>query len=156
VSTEGFEKSTADAVEEIWRRTRANWNSVGQVVMTDIIDAARAVPVLRQLHGSTSLFTLLFSTCLPHRFHGGIPAIEAVRFNLSPDQPPGPVYIVRARPGGGGEVLGEADDAESAIAILLAHLPADLGPATSECPHPEPRVPASDCRQCDPRRSDDG
>jgi hypothetical protein len=75
--------ATADAVAEIWRWTRAMWDSIATSddgdrarVMTDIIDAAHAVPVLRQLHGSTSHFTLQFSTCLAHPSSDDIPAIE--------------------------------------------------------------------------------
>lgn len=101
-------------------------------VMTDIIDAALAVPVLRQLHGSTSHFTLQFSTCLVHHWSDGIPAIEPRQFNERGDRPPGPGYVVRNRPRG--DVIAEADDAESAITLLLAHLPADVGPA-GPCRH---------------------
>ena len=80
------DEATAGAVEEIWRGTRAVWERIANAdgdqfrVMTDIIDAAHAVPVLRQLHCSTSHFTLQFSTCLEHPSSDGIPAIEPRQF----------------------------------------------------------------------------
>ncbi len=134
--------TTAGAVAEIWRWTRAMWAQLVVAdspdwpagrVMTDILDAACAVPVLRQLHGSMSHFTLQFSTCLVHPWSDDIPAIEPGQFNFSADRPPGPGYLVRNRPRG--DVIGEADDAEGAITLLLAHLPANVGPATGACRH---------------------
>ena len=128
-----------EAVAEIWRGTRAAWDSIAPYdgdrfgVMTDIIDAAYAVPVLRQLHVSTSHFTLQFSTCLEHPWSDDIPAIEPRQFNSRADRPPGPGYLVRNRPRG--EVIGEADDAASAITLLLAHLPPNVSPA-GDCHHP--------------------
>jgi hypothetical protein len=38
-------------------------------------------------------------------------------------------YVLRNRLMG--DVIGEADDAENAITILLAHLPANVGPAVT-------------------------
>jgi len=137
--------TTADAVAEIWRRTRASWDSNathhdGEAfrVMTDILDAAHAVPLLRRLHGSTSHFTLQFSTCLEHPWSDDIPVIEPRQFNECGDRSRGPGYLVRNRPRG--HVIGEADDAESAITLLLVHLPADVGTA-GPCRHlaPVPR-----------------
>jgi len=131
--------TTADAVAEKWRRARAEWEladgDLGDLsrVMTAMIDAAQAVPVLRQLFAGTSHFTLCFSTCAVHFYSDDIPAIEPRQGEYYGDRRAGLGYVVRNRPRG--DVIAEASDAESAIALLLAHLPANVGPATGACRH---------------------
>jgi len=127
----------ADAVTERWRELRSLWDRANQTrgtlaglypAMADMIDAAYAVPVLRQLFAGTSHFELHFRSCPVHSDSADIPSIEP-RLKI-PDLSVGPPYIVRK----GRDVMGEADDAASAVALLLAHLPANVGPA-GECPH---------------------
>ena len=137
VSSDGSEMAmTADAVAQKWQQTRTWFEQLPLDpfhVMTDIIDAAHAVPVLRQLFLDRRLFTLCFSACAAHHCSDDLPVIEAREHNLSGDRSLGPGYIVRNPLGG--DVIGEADDADSAITLLLAQLPADVAPATGACRH---------------------
>ncbi len=136
VSSDGSEMVTiADAVTERWRELRETWDRVNQTprklaglypAMADMIDAAYAVPVLRQLFAGTSHFELHFRTCSVDSDSSDIPSIEP-RLNIPWV---GPGYIVRK----GRDVIGEAEDAASAITLLLAHLLANVGPA-GECRH---------------------
>lgn len=115
------ERGPGDAVAEKWRLLRAKWSKDDRFpFVADIIEAAHAVPLLRQLFPYTSHTSLCFSSCTGFPYSDDIPLIE-----------PGEVdgYVLRNR--FTGDVIGEADDAESAIAILLAHLPANVGPAVA-------------------------
>jgi Family of unknown function (DUF6193) len=97
----------------------------------DLIDAAYAVPVLRQLLPFTSHFWVTFSTCTGYPYDRGLPHVRA--------RHSGGYVVVRdgraafdfgsLKDADSGGVIGEADDAQSAIAIVVAHLPADIGPA---------------------------
>jgi hypothetical protein len=84
----------------------------------DIIDAAHARPVLRQLFPYTSHASLCFSTCTGFPYSDDIPRVD----------PGERGYVLR---GLADEVIGEADDADGAIDLLLAHLPAGVGPAVA-------------------------
>jgi hypothetical protein len=139
VSSDGCEMVTsADEVAERWRELRAQWDRVKQPprafaglypLMADMINAAYAVPVLRQLFAGTSHLELHFWACPVHNWSADdIPYIEPC-LNI-PDGSAGPGYIVRQ----GRDVIGEADDAGSAITLLLAHLPANVGPVGA-CRH---------------------
>ncbi len=123
------ERGPADAVAEQWRSLRARWGRRdGFPFVVDLIEAAHAVPLLRQLFPVTSLFALCFSTCTGYPYSEDIPCIVP--------WPEGKVlmlhecdgYVLRNHMG---DVIGEADDAESAIRVLLAHLPANVGPAVA-------------------------
>ncbi len=85
--------------------------------VADLIEAAHAVPLLRQMFPYTSHLWLTFSTCTGYPYDRGLP-------HVGPRQGG---YIVLDRYEG--DVTGAAGDAESAITILLAHLPADIGAA---------------------------
>jgi hypothetical protein len=75
---------------------------------------------LRQLFPYTSHTALCFSTCTGFPYSDDVPRID-------PREDGG--YVLRTRLMG--EVIGEADNAENAIAMLLAHLPASVGPAAA-------------------------
>lgn len=111
------ERGPADAVAERWRSLRGGWGPDDRV-LEDIIEAAYAVPRLRQLFPYPSHHSLGFSTCTGFPYSDDIPRIDPGEFGG---------YVVRN--GFMGDVIGEAEDADSAIAILLAHLPAGVGPA---------------------------
>lgn len=111
------ERGPADAVAERWRSLRGVL-SPDERLLADLIEAAYAVPLLRQLFPYTSHLSLGFSTCTGFPYTDDIPRID-------PGEHGG--YVLRNR--FLGDVIAEADDAESAIAILLTHLPAGVGPA---------------------------
>lgn len=114
------ERGPADAIAEQWRILRARWSGEDPRSVAGIIEAAYAVPVLRRLFPFTSHGTLCFSTCTGYPYSAGIPGV-------APRQGGG--YLLMT--GWAGKIVGEADDADDAIAVLLAHLPADVGPAVA-------------------------
>jgi hypothetical protein len=114
------ERGPADAVAEHWRLLRIGWRSDDRFrFVADIIEAAHAAPVLRQLYPYTSHATLCFSTCTGYPYSNDIPVIEPRE---------GGGYVLRRFTG---EVIGEANDADGAVTILLTHLPAGIGPAVA-------------------------
>jgi hypothetical protein len=123
-------RDPADLVAERWLQLRVSWGRDDRFpFVADLIEAAYAVPQLRQLYPYTSHFALCFSTCTGFPWGGNIPRIEP--------WPEDKVYGLHEcdgyvlRNGFEGDVIGEADDAESAITALLAHLLANLGPAVA-------------------------
>jgi hypothetical protein len=97
----------------------------------DLIEAAHAVPLLRQLLPFTSMDWLTFSTCTGYPYDRSLP-------HVCPRDGGGYVVVRDGRAAfdygsfedaDSGGVIGEADDAESAIAIVVSHLPSDIGPA---------------------------
>jgi hypothetical protein len=115
------ERGPADAVTEKWGLLRAAWSSDDRFhFVADIIEAAYAAPVLRQLFPYTSHASLCFSTCTGFPFSDDVPRI---------DPREGGGYVLRNR--FMGDVIGEADDAESTITILLANLPDNVGPVVA-------------------------
>jgi hypothetical protein len=110
------EQGPAEAVAEQWRLLRLGWAS--DVPVAAVIEAAYANPVLRQLFPYTSHMALLFSTCTGYPYSQGIP-VTVPRA--------GGGYIIYAN----GDPLGEVDEAESAVALVLGNLPADVGPAVA-------------------------
>jgi hypothetical protein len=85
-----------------------------------LIEAAYAEPKLRQLYSYTSHWSLRFSTTTRFPFSPDVVCLEASQRGA---------YVVRARCMG--EILGETDTANEAVALAVRHLPADLGPAVS-------------------------
>jgi hypothetical protein len=125
------ERGPAEAVAEQWRRLRDRWGRDDRFpFVADLIEAAYAVPQLRQLFPYTSHFTLQFSTCTGWPYSGDIPCIEPAPQEKVYRLHQCDGYVLRNRLMGG-DVIGEADDAESAITALLAHLPANVGPAVA-------------------------
>jgi uncharacterized protein DUF6193 len=115
------ERGPADAVAEKWRLMRAAWatdDRFGSVAA--LIEAAHAEPVLRQLFAYTSHTSLAFSTCTGYPYSQDIPRVD-------PGEDGG--YIIRDPLTG--DTIGEADDATSAVALVVAHLPTGVGPASA-------------------------
>ena len=76
------------------------------------------MPLLRQLFPYTSHATLCFSTCTGYPYSAEIPCIE----------PSEDGYVLRTL---AGQVIGRAANAQIAIELLLAHVPAQTGPAVA-------------------------
>lgn len=115
------ERGPVDAVAEQWRLLRAGWSSDDRFrFLVDIITAAHTVPVLRQLFPYTSHASLCFSTCTGFPYSDDIPRIDPRK---------GGGYVLRSPYTD--DLIGEADDADSAVALLSAHLPTGVGPATA-------------------------
>jgi hypothetical protein len=111
----------AEAVAEQWRLLRASWNSEDQFrFVAEIIEAAYAAPALRQLFPYTSHAAFCLSTCTGYPYSDDIPPIV-------PRDGGGYVLLNPST----GAAITEVDDAESAVAALLAHLPANVGPAVA-------------------------
>ena len=124
------QRGPADAVAEKWRWLRHHWGRDDRFpFVADLIEAAYAVPQLRQLYPYTSHFTLQFSTCTVWPYSGDIPCIQPAPQDKVYMLHQCDGYVLRNRLMG--DVIGEADDAENAITILLAHLPANVGPAVT-------------------------
>jgi len=124
------QRGPADAVAEKWRWLRHHWGRDDRFpFVADLIEAAYAVPQLRQLYPYTSHFTLQFSTCTVWPYSGDIPCIQPAPQDKVYMLHQCDGYVLRNRLMG--DVIGEADDAESAITVLLAHLPANVGPAVT-------------------------
>ncbi|WP_327131890.1 DUF6193 family natural product biosynthesis protein [Streptomyces sp. NBC_01343] len=116
----------ADCVEARWQRLPTTWRLMhergGSPVLSRgvlaLIDAAAAEPSLRRLYPFTSHFTLWFSARTSHPFEVAAPAVEPLRDGrfrvLSP---------IHKR------VIGEADTARAAVALVVAGLAEAPGPA---------------------------
>ncbi|MCY0918637.1 MULTISPECIES: DUF6193 family natural product biosynthesis protein [unclassified Streptomyces] len=116
------EREPADAVEARWQRMPLTWRlmldradskTMGQGVLA-LIEAASKEPRLRRLYPFTSHWTLWFSSRTSPPFNVGVPAVEPLadgRFRVR-----GPRMT---------NVIGEADTAEAAIALVVAQLPPD-------------------------------
>ncbi|HEY7222818.1 MAG TPA: DUF6193 family natural product biosynthesis protein [Micromonosporaceae bacterium] len=103
---------------EQWQQLRTRWSADPRFRRTaDVIEAAYAEPMLRQLFPYSSHASLCFSACTGLPYSEGIPRIDL----------DGHGYVIRAWLFG--DVLGEAETPQGALAIVLAHLPPDLGPA---------------------------
>ncbi|MGA4543187.1 DUF6193 family natural product biosynthesis protein [Uniformispora flossi] len=88
---------------------------LGQV---NLIAAARAEPRLAQLYPYTSVMSLCFSACMHFPYQDVAPRVEPLRDGR-----------FRVRVPRSTEVLGTTTTAEEAIALVLRHLPADVGQA---------------------------
>ncbi|MER0241138.1 DUF6193 family natural product biosynthesis protein [Streptomyces sp. HSW2009] len=85
-----------------------------------LAEVAAEEPKLRQLYPFTSHWSLHFSTCTGFPYAWDVPFVDLLkdgRYRVC-----GPAR---------GTVVGEADTAEQAIALVLAGLPADCGPAVA-------------------------
>ncbi|MCX4611059.1 DUF6193 family natural product biosynthesis protein [Streptomyces mirabilis] len=87
----------------------------------DLIEAAGAERTLRQLYPYNSHFALHLSSCTRYpdvlRVPSVLPRYDG-RFR---------VFVPRV-----GTLLGETDTAEAAVALVVAHIPAGLGPAVAD------------------------
>jgi hypothetical protein len=118
---EAHERGPADAVAVKWRLLREKLHDdIAFPSVRDLVEAAYAEPKLRQLYPFTSHWSLHFTTCTGHPFSWSVPFIDPLhdgRFRVS-----GPHR---------GTVVGDADNAEEAIALVVSHLPPDIGPAVA-------------------------
>ncbi|GAA1710432.1 hypothetical protein GCM10009745_68050 [Kribbella yunnanensis] len=116
---EAHERGPADAVTMMWRLVREEMaEDIPFPAVRDLVEAAYAEPKLRQLYPVTSHWSLHFSTCTGFPFTWVVPFVDPLRDG-------------RYRVCGPhrGTVVGEADTAEQAIALVVGHMPSDIGPA---------------------------
>jgi hypothetical protein len=113
------ERGPAAAVAWNWKLLRESWQGDEHAAcVVELIEAAFAVPELRQLYAYTSHFDLRFSTCTGFPFSRDVPHIS-----------PRDEGFVVCHPGG--KPIGVTDNARQAVALLVRHLPPDLGPAVA-------------------------
>ncbi|MFF7922727.1 DUF6193 family natural product biosynthesis protein [Streptomyces mirabilis] len=103
-----------------WRRERQEVlrPGMGYPGIVDLIEAAGAERTLRQLYPYNSHFALHLSSCTRYPYVLRVPSVLPRydgRFRA---------FVPRV-----GTLLGETDTAEAAVALVVAHLPAGLGPA---------------------------
>jgi hypothetical protein len=108
--------------DERGEAVEAKWRMLLQESATEarLVEAAYAEPKLRQLFPFTSLRALLFSQCTDYPYTWDIPLIEPRGDGR---------YLVMAADRV--TSLGETDGAAEAVALVVAHLPADVGPAVA-------------------------
>lgn len=111
------------AVEHQWETLRKRWAAQQDDAMSPLplIDAASKHPKLRQLFPFTSLYTLRFSRTTGYPFTNDCPYATPLgkgRFRASAN------YDVEKE----GDLIGEGD-ADEVVAMLVANLPPDCGPA---------------------------
>ena len=118
---EAHERGPADAVAVKWRLLRESMRGgVPVATVRELVEAAFAEPKLRQLYPFTSHRSLHFTTCTGYPFTWVVPFVDPLldgRFRVC-----GPSR--RA-------VIGETDTAQEAVALVVRHLPADIGPAVA-------------------------
>ncbi|MGW3040153.1 DUF6193 family natural product biosynthesis protein [Kitasatospora sp. NPDC001159] len=118
---EAHERGPAAAVEAQWRRI---WEEAAdEPEFTEfglLVEAAHAEPRLRQLYPFSSHWTLGF------RARTGAPSRAEVAIVPAHNGRP---YRVQRFPHDG--LIAEAATAQEAVALAVAHLPADLGPAVA-------------------------
>ncbi|MFB7443381.1 DUF6193 family natural product biosynthesis protein [Streptomyces mirabilis] len=124
-------RGPADAVEARWRLPALTWQwrrerqevlrpGMGYPGIVDLIEAAGAERTLRQLYPYNSHFALHLSSCTRYLYVLRVPSVLPRydgRFRA---------FVPRV-----GTLLGETDTAEAAVALVVAHLPAGLGPAVA-------------------------
>ncbi|MBT2234440.1 DUF6193 family natural product biosynthesis protein [Nonomuraea sp. NEAU-A123] len=115
------ERGPADAVTVKWRLLRESVQESPIQGVLPLVEAAYAEPKLRQLYPFTSHWSLHFTTCTGYPFSWDAPFVDPMgdgRYRVC-----GPSR---------GIVIGEADTAEEAIAMVVGGLPADSGPAFAD------------------------
>ncbi|MEV4743588.1 DUF6193 family natural product biosynthesis protein [Streptomyces sp. NPDC049555] len=122
---EAHERGPAEAVTVQWRlllmdlRQEAHRVSLARQTLA-LAEVASAEPRLRQLYPFTSHWSLHFTTCTGFPYSWDVPFVDPLRdgrYRVS-----GPSR---------GTVIGEADTAEHAIALVTDALRADCGPAVA-------------------------
>ncbi|MFF1740353.1 DUF6193 family natural product biosynthesis protein [Streptomyces mirabilis] len=124
-------RGPADLVEAKWRQLALVWQwrrerhevlrpGVGYPGIVHLIEVARTERTLRQLYPYNSHFALHLSSCTRYPYVLRAPSV------LPQDDERFRVFMAR-----GGTLLGETDTAEAAVALVVAHLPAGLGPAVA-------------------------
>ncbi|MGW4077851.1 DUF6193 family natural product biosynthesis protein [Streptomyces asiaticus] len=122
---EAHEHGPAEAVTVQWRilledlRQEADRLDLARQTLA-LAEAASAEPKLRQLYPFTSHWSLHFTTCTGFPYSWDVPFIDPLsdgRYRVC-----GPSR---------GTVIGEADTAAAAIAMVMSSLPANCGPAAA-------------------------
>ncbi len=108
----------ADIVEAAWQELLGC-----DRVSTELVAAAYAEPRLRQLFPWTGMWELHFSRCTQLRWTWDVPYIGPTA--AGPDHT-GPYYV--AGPSRT-QKIGKADTAQEAVAMVVARLPSNCGPA---------------------------
>ena len=118
---EAHERGPAEAVTVKWRQLReALREPVPFPNIRELVEAAFVEPRLRQLFPFTSHWSLHFTTCTGFPYTWVVPFVDPLRDGR-----------FRVCGPNRGTVIGEAGSAEEALALVLAHLPADIGPAVA-------------------------
>lgn len=118
---EAHERGPAAAVEVKWRLMRQEAADAPDFPQFGLlVEEAHAEPRLRQLYPFSSHWTLGFNA------RTGVPCLPEVAIVPSYEGSP---HRVQRFPHGG--VIAEAATVQEAVALAVAHLPADLGPATA-------------------------
>lgn len=86
--------------------------------LVNLIAAARAEPRPAQLYPFTSHYMLRLSACMPFPCRVVAPQVEPMRDGR-----------FRVHASRSAALIGTTDTAEEAVALVLQHLPADVGPA---------------------------
>ncbi|MFF2509692.1 DUF6193 family natural product biosynthesis protein [Streptomyces sp. NPDC058086] len=129
--TAAHRRGPADVVEARWRQLALAWQwrrerqeilrpGVGYPGIVHLIEVAHAERTLRQLYPYNSHFALHLSSCTRYPYALRVPSV------LPRHDGSFRVFVAR-----GGPLLGETDTAEAAVALVVAHLPARLGPAVA-------------------------
>ncbi|WP_107091703.1 DUF6193 family natural product biosynthesis protein [Streptomyces sp. MMG1533] len=114
-----------DPVDAKWQLVREMHENL---IDKPLVEAAYAAPALRRLFPLVSHGSLQFSRCTRFPWSGDLPSIFPLigeRFR---------VLRLHEPRGSGREEVGEADTADEAVALVVAHLPAGCGPAVDATP----------------------
>ncbi|MEE1752861.1 DUF6193 family natural product biosynthesis protein [Streptomyces sp. SP18CS02] len=112
------ERGPAHVIDLQWRRLREQAVEADYTGLLGLLDAAAAEPRLRNLFPFTSMWVLCFSADTHKPSLVESPAVAA--------RPDGRFQVMAQR---WGDVIGETDSADEAIALVVAHLPECLGRA---------------------------
>lgn len=118
---EAHERGPAEAVQARWNLERG-MSDDGPDGFKDLLEAAYAEPKLRQLYPLSSHWTLHFSRSTGYARLRDVPFVDPIS---------GGRYRINATTG---DVIGEADTAQQAVAMVVAALPPSCGPATVGTP----------------------
>lgn len=114
------EQGPAHVVTAEWQQVRHRAEQADAPNHRALVEAAYNEPKLRQLYPYTSHHVLNFSTTTGYPFSPSPVSLTAFDGHSN--------YRVWKR---GGVILGETPTAKEAVALAVAHLPADLGPAVA-------------------------
>ncbi|MEV0371090.1 DUF6193 family natural product biosynthesis protein [Streptomyces sp. NPDC050636] len=114
------ERQESDAVAIKWQRVRA---ASDELIDHAMVEAAYANPRLRMLFPNISHGSLHFSRCIKFPWTNDVPSIYP--------RSGGGFRVVRMNEpvGSNHQLAGDADSAEDAAALVVAHLPPCCGPA---------------------------
>jgi hypothetical protein len=124
---EAAEQGPAQVVAIQWQLLREAAEQAPWPEQLALIDAAYAEPKLRQLYPYTSHWTLRFSTTTGYPFSPEAVCIEATRNGQ-----------FEVKTSWNGAAFARTTTAEEAVALVVDHLPSDVGPATAGAyPYPD-------------------